>query len=421
MTPTETPAKTTNGHISQAVPLATPAASGDAEEREIPLSEIDPDPDQPRKYFSESEELALVDSLATHGQQIAGSAYRNPETGRYRLIDGERRWRAIRRLGWKTMRLRVFKEPPDKFKRSQLQLVSFDQHKDLTLVERDIAYEDHITLVGATATALAKTVGKSVSTVTRAIQRAQSIAPALKERFRAGTLPPDILQELLTLSGDAQLAIAKQYPNPLRNKADVKAAIKAAKKGQAAAPDVFTCDEEGCKIAVTVLPGGNLTTVQTALKVVLEDLRKHGQRGMEHWQTFLAKKKTHAKKAAALAAAQSELAPARRRRRQRRQLTQPAGPYPENQPLERNLVTHEKEGTPDEPGRPRTGHPTTPTSRRGGGPVAPRTALARARAASTIPSGSASTHGIANNALPAGCSAMCPPTNRATHYLLPST
>jgi len=39
----------------------------------------------------------------------------------------------------------------------------------------------------------------------------------------------------------------------------------------------------------------------------VEDLRKHGKRGLDHWKSFLAKKKAHAKKADELKAAQKTL------------------------------------------------------------------------------------------------------------------
>jgi ParB/RepB/Spo0J family partition protein len=303
-----------NGHAPpQAVPAALTAAiaaADDAEEMNVLLAHIDPDPDQPRKYFSDEDLHALVDSLATHGQQVAGIAYRDPETGRYRIIEGERRFRALLRLGAKTMRLRVFKQPPDQLKRSQLQLISFDQHKDLTLVERDMAYEDHITRVGGTATALAQVVGKSISAVTRAIQRAQAIAPALKERFRAGTLPPEILEELATLPGDAQLALAEQYPNTLRNKAEVKAAVRAARDGQAAAgASSFTCQDQEADVKISVsFSGQDLSRVEAVVRQLAKDLGANSYRGLEKFKEFLNKKARAAKKAIELKAAQEALA-----------------------------------------------------------------------------------------------------------------
>lgn len=303
--------------VPQAVPADT-AAEGDYEELDIPIDEIDPDPEQPRQYFDEVEEQALADSIAADGQQNAGTAYRDPETGRYPLLKGERRWRAHRRLGKKTMRVKVLKEVPDEARRSRLRLLDNELHKTLSRLEKGFAWDSHMTLVGCTASALAQTLGTSVSTVTRAIKDAQRLCPDLKERFRAGTLPPDIAEEFLTLPHDAQLAIANQYPGTLKTKAEVRAAVRSFKNGKgtaAGATAAFTCEESGVRIAVTWTAaasgagsGPSLAAAENALKILLKDLRDQGHRGLEKFKDFLTKKARAAKKAEELAAAQHELA-----------------------------------------------------------------------------------------------------------------
>lgn len=303
--------------VPQAVP-AVPAAEGDYEELDIPIALIDPDPEQPRQYFDEAEDQALVDSIDADGQQNAGTAYRDPQTGRYRLLAGERRWRALRRLSKKTMRVRVLKEVPDEARRSRLRLLDNELSKPLSRLEKGFAWDSHMRLVGCTASALAQTLGTSVSTVTRAIKDAQRLCPALKERFRAGTLPPDIAEELLTLPGDAQLAIAHQYPGTLKSKAEVKAAVRSFKNGKGTAAGGtpgFTCEESGVRIAVTWTAaaseagsGPSLAAAENALKIVLKDLREQGHRGLEKFKDFLGKKARAARKAEELAAAQHELA-----------------------------------------------------------------------------------------------------------------
>lgn len=302
-----------NGPIPEAIPVV-PDAVADAVEREIPLAEIAPDPNQPRQYFNEDEIQALADSLAADGQQNAGIVYRDPDTGRYTLVAGERRWRALQCLGKKTMRVRVLTEPPDKVQCSRLRLLDNELQKQLTRLEKGFAYDSHLALVGCTASALAQTLGTSVSTVTRAIKDAQRLCPALKERFRAGTLPPDIAEELLALPGDAQRAIAQQYPNPLKTKAEVRTAVRGYKHGNGLAAGGtagFLAEESGVRIACT-WSGGDadaqvLANVENALRVVLKDLAGQKHRGLEHWKTFLAKKKNHALKSAALKAAQDAL------------------------------------------------------------------------------------------------------------------
>ncbi len=313
MTPHELQSAERNGNSDQAI-SATKLAPCDYEELDILIAEIDPDPEQPRQYFNEEEMQALTNSLAADGQQNAGIAYRDPETRRYRLLAGERRWRALGRLGKSTMRLRVLKEMPDTVKRSRTRLLDNDLHKSLSRIEKGFAWDSHITLVGCTASALAQTLGTSVSTVTRAIKDAQRLCPALKERFRAGTLPPDIAEELLSLPGDAQLAIANQYPDPLETNADVRAAVRRFKNGNgqtAGSATGFVCEECGVKIGCTWNNGSSdaqaLANVENALRILLKDLSAQKHRGLTHWKTFLEKKAKAARKAAELKAAQDAL------------------------------------------------------------------------------------------------------------------
>ena len=65
----------------------------------IRVTEIDRDPDQPRKTFSEAELMAFVRNLKQQGVRVPVIVY--PVGTRYVLADGERRWRAARRVGLK--------------------------------------------------------------------------------------------------------------------------------------------------------------------------------------------------------------------------------------------------------------------------------------------------------------------------------
>ena len=64
----------------------------------LKLSDIEPNPDQPRKLFDEEKLMELAKSISEHGliQPILVSPLSN---GRYQLVAGERRWRASRIAG----------------------------------------------------------------------------------------------------------------------------------------------------------------------------------------------------------------------------------------------------------------------------------------------------------------------------------
>ena len=77
---------------------AAPSFEADAPVQTLPLREIEPDPDQPRKSFDEQTLAELAASIAEHGL-IQPIAVRPLPAGGYGIVAGERRWRACRMAG----------------------------------------------------------------------------------------------------------------------------------------------------------------------------------------------------------------------------------------------------------------------------------------------------------------------------------
>lgn len=85
---------------------------------EIPLTAIEPDPDQPREHFDPEALQELADSLKTEGllQEPAIYPVKVDEAGtptRYRILFGERRWRAAGLAQWETIRCKVVPKDAD--------------------------------------------------------------------------------------------------------------------------------------------------------------------------------------------------------------------------------------------------------------------------------------------------------------------
>jgi ParB family chromosome partitioning protein len=77
---------------------------------DVALVNVAPNPDQPRQTFAEESIQAIAQSLQADGQQEPILLFEQaPE--QYLLFDGERRWRAARRLGWPTLKAIVMPEP----------------------------------------------------------------------------------------------------------------------------------------------------------------------------------------------------------------------------------------------------------------------------------------------------------------------
>ncbi len=83
--------------------------ASNSELKELPVKLIDRNPDNPRLYFRAGEMEELLESIRTYGVQVPISVYK--ESGRYVLIDGERRWRCAGKLNQRTIPALVQEKP----------------------------------------------------------------------------------------------------------------------------------------------------------------------------------------------------------------------------------------------------------------------------------------------------------------------
>ena len=98
----------------------------------LPLREIEPDPDQPRKTFEQETLSELAASIAEHGL-LQPIAVRPRPMGGYSIVAGERRWRASRMAGLTEVPV-VIKDVSDE-QAMELALVENLQREDLDPVE----------------------------------------------------------------------------------------------------------------------------------------------------------------------------------------------------------------------------------------------------------------------------------------------
>lgn len=135
----------------------------------IRLSDIEPDRAQPRKNFDEDELSALAASISTFGllQPIVVSENMDVP-GTYRIVAGERRWRASRMAGLSEIPAVVFSG--DELAAAQVSLVENIQRSDLSPVEEAMGYRALIEKFGMTQEQVADKVGKSRPSVTNALR-----------------------------------------------------------------------------------------------------------------------------------------------------------------------------------------------------------------------------------------------------------
>lgn len=133
----------------------------------LPLREIEPDKDQPRKDFDEQALSELADSIARHGL-LQPIAVRAAAGGAYKIIAGERRWRAARLAGLSEVPV-VIKDVTDA-EAMELALIENLQREDLDPVEEAMGYRQLMERCELTQEQTAQKLGKSRSAVANSLR-----------------------------------------------------------------------------------------------------------------------------------------------------------------------------------------------------------------------------------------------------------
>lgn len=156
--------------------------SGSSSIGEIAVNLIVPNPNQPRRDFSEQSLDELAGSIRELGI-VQPVTLRNMGDGSYQIIAGERRWRAAQRAGLKSVPAYI--RTADDEKTMQMALVENIQREDLNPIEIALAYQGLIEQYGLKQEELSEKVGKKRATVTNYLRLLKLPAPvqmALKNK-----------------------------------------------------------------------------------------------------------------------------------------------------------------------------------------------------------------------------------------------
>jgi len=177
---------------------------GSADARRVPLASIMASPLQPRRVFSDDELEDLTGSIRENG--LLQPLVVRPAPGapdRYELVVGERRFRALTRLGWDDVPV-LIREATDETL-LVLALVENLQREALNPLEEAegyVALSDRFELSHA---AIAQAVGKDRSTVANMI-RLLKLPPSLRRLLESGSLTQGHARALLSLDDSVKAA-----------------------------------------------------------------------------------------------------------------------------------------------------------------------------------------------------------------------
>jgi len=148
-------------------PISREDAQANGALRELPVSAIGPNPYQPRRDFDETQLKELADSIEASGL-LQPIVVRPRPNGRYELIAGERRWRAIQRLGWQKVPA-VVKDVDDRALLT-LALIENLQRDDLSPIDAALGYQRLMQEFTMPQQEVARLVGKDRSTVSNTLR-----------------------------------------------------------------------------------------------------------------------------------------------------------------------------------------------------------------------------------------------------------
>ncbi len=133
---------------------------------EISINKIEPNINQPRKNFDDEKLKALSESIKQHG--VVQPIIVNKENDVYRIVAGERRWRAARIAGLDTIPV-IIKELSNK-QYMEIALIENLQREDLNPIEEAEAYNRLMKEHGLTQEEISATVGKSRSAIANSVR-----------------------------------------------------------------------------------------------------------------------------------------------------------------------------------------------------------------------------------------------------------
>ncbi|GAB4279704.1 MAG: ParB/RepB/Spo0J family partition protein [Coriobacteriia bacterium] len=260
------------------IPGAGEGAAQEAGPQELPISEIQPNPEQPRTVMDESSIDELAQSILKVGV-LQPILVRQHGDG-YQIVAGERRWRAAKAAGLQTVPVRVVAS--DAAESLEIALIENLQREDLNPIEEALGYRKLLTEYQMTQAELADKVAKSRSTITNAL-RLLDLAEEIQAMISRGELSAGHARAILSVTDEEKrLELAKRVVSQglsvreTENLARLLAAGQTERAKRPATPKAFKAVARSLRNML----GTNVRVKQTAKKGKIE-IDFHGEEELE--------------------------------------------------------------------------------------------------------------------------------------------
>lgn len=173
---------------------------------EIKLSEIKPNPNQPRTDFSEEKLSELMTSIEKDG--LLQPILVRPEGSDYQIVAGERRWQACKKLGLKTIAAKII--IANDVETQEIALVENLQRDNLNAIEEARGYQRLLDLKGCKQKDVADAVSKNQATISNAL-RLLSLPEEVQELMFDGLLTSGHGRAILSIPDEeGRIRLAKK-------------------------------------------------------------------------------------------------------------------------------------------------------------------------------------------------------------------
>ncbi|HVP90737.1 MAG TPA: ParB/RepB/Spo0J family partition protein [Terriglobales bacterium] len=245
---------------------------------EVEIDELRPNPLQPRMKFDDKSIEELAQSIKETG--IVQPVLVTPEEDHYKIIVGERRWRAAQKAGLKKVPVLIRNIPREK--QLEISLIENIHREELNPLEIAKAYQRLLDETGATQQELAEKVGKDRTSVTNYV-RLLKLPAEVQDHVNDGTLSMGHARALLALEdAAAQLFACRQIVDKSLSVRNTEKLVNRLKERAPRAqrhledPDLRALQEEMLKLLGTkvLIAGSRAKGVLKIFYFSLDDLNR---------------------------------------------------------------------------------------------------------------------------------------------------
>src|SRR5580658_5738787 len=201
------PPRATGALAVPVLPGAPRTENAEGDVQRLPLDQVIPNPNQPRRDFDQAALLELTQSIEREGI-IQPIIVRRAAPGAYQIIAGERRWRAAKLAGLK--QVPVIVRTADDQQVLELAIVENIQREDLNPIELAAAFQRMATELGLSHDEIGQKTGKERTTITNSLRLLQ-LPPDLQTMIAAKQLSAGHARAILKFEDEhLQREIAKR-------------------------------------------------------------------------------------------------------------------------------------------------------------------------------------------------------------------